>query len=187
MPQSLAHLLIERAQKSGADVALRFKESKAPYRDMSWTDLAALVKDMAYGLVSLGLQADEKAAVMAPTSHHWVAADMSIITAGGVSVPIYPTSSSSDIEHILNNSKAKIVFVHNENLLKRVLSVKAKVPHLEKLVLLTAPSKGKSLSELGIDDGIVIGVEELLEKGRSCKEEQANVIEQRLEGLTREK
>ena len=186
MPQSLAHLLIERAEQSPTRVALRFKENRAPYRDMSWQDLAALVKDKARGLVALGLEAGERAAIMAPTSHHWVASDLSIITAGGVSVPIYPTSSSSDIEHILNNSEAKVLFVYNETLLNRVLAVRAKVQNLTKIVLMTAPSKGKSLSELSVEEGLVIGVEQLLELGRTQKTEK-DLLEERLAGLERSK
>lgn len=174
MAQSLAHLLQERAEKSADKTALRYKENRAPYRDMNWRDFSSLVKDMAYGLISLGLKPGETAAVLAPTSHHWVAADMSIITTGGVSVPIYPTSSSSDMEHILNNSETKIVFVYNEQLLNRVLSVKSKIQKLEKIVLMTAPGKGKSISELGVDPELLIGVEHLLELGRALenKEEQ---------------
>lgn len=187
MPQSLAHLLAERVEKSGPRVALRYKEHRTPYRDMSWTDLGALVKNMAFGLTALGFEADDRAAVMAPTSHHWVTADLSIITAGGISVPIYPTSSSSDIEHILNNSEAKFVFVHNENLLKRVLSVKNKLSHLEKLILMTAPGKGKSLSELCLEEGLVIGLEELLEQGRAKQAEESSKIEERMNGLERSK
>lgn len=187
MPQSLAHLLLERAEQSASSVALRYKENRQPYRDMSWQDFAALVTDKANGLIALGLEPGERAAVMAPTSYHWVAADLSIITAGGVSVPIYPTSSSSDIEHILNNSEAKILFVYNETLLNRVLAVKSKVPNLKKLVLMTAPAKGKSLSELSLEEGLVIGVEQLLELGRANKTEAPAALEERLAGLERSK
>ncbi len=189
MPQSLAHLLLERTANSASQVALRYKENRAPYRDMSWLDLNALVNNMAFGLAGLNLQAGERAAVMAPTSYHWVAADLSIITCGSVSVPIYPTSSSSDMEHILNNSEAKILFVYNEQLLKRVLSVRNKLNHLEKLVLMTAPAKGKSLcdlvSELSLEKGFVIGVEELLELGRAVSKEKPGLISESLAKLER--
>lgn len=184
--QSLAHLLADRAKSSPGKVALRHKESRAGYRDMSWQDLYALVRSMAFGLAAIGFNAGEKAAVMAPTSYQWVCSDLSIITAGGVSVPIYPTSSSSDIEHILNNSEASIVFVYNENLLQRVLAVKDKVPQLQKLILLTAPSKGKSMSDLAIDAGLVLGLEELLEKGRELELFEPDLLDKRLQGLKRE-
>ncbi len=186
MAQSLAHLLQERAAQSASKTALRYKENRAPYRDMNWQDFSMLVRDMAYGLMSLGLQSGETAAILAPTSHHWVAADMSIITAGGVSVPIYPTSSSSDLEHILNNSEAKVVFVYNEQLLNRILSVKAKIPKVEKLVLMTAPGKGKSITELGVDADLLIGVEHLLELGRAL-EKKEELLESRLNEHSREK
>ncbi len=186
MAQSLAHLLIERVEKSGSGVALRYKENRAPYRDMSWTDLSSLVNEMAFGLAAMQIEAQDKVAIMAPTSYHWVAADLATLTAGGVSVPIYPTSSSSDIEHILNNSEAKIVFVYNENLMNRVLAVKARTPNLQKLVLMTAPAKGKSLSELDVEKDGVVGVEHVLTLGRALKAEKATLIEERLKQLSRE-
>lgn len=186
MPQSLAHLLVERVQKSGLKIAVRYKEQRGLYRDMSWTDFGSLVEDMSFGLLSLGLEKGGRAAVMAPTSHYWVASDLSIINAASVSVPIYPTSSSSDIEHILNNSQAGIIFVHNETLLNRVLAVRDKVPELKKLVLLTAPAKGRSLSDLDLEPGLVIGIEELLELGRALKVEQPELLNERRESLQKE-
>ena len=187
MAQSLAHLLIERVEKSGSGVALRYKENRTPYRDMTWLDFRSLIADMAFGLAALGLEANDRAAVFAPTSYQWVASDLAVISAGGVSVAIYPTSSSSDVEFILNNSEAKIIFVHNESLLNRVLAVKERIPHLEKIVLLTAPSKGKSLAELCVQPNVVLGLEELLEHGRALKQTQPNLIAERIAGLQREK
>lgn len=186
MPQSLAHLFVERIKTSNSSIALRFKEARAPYRDMSWDDLGHLVQEMAYGLISLGLEPAAKAAVMAPTSYQWVTSDLSILLAGGVSIPIYPTSSSSDIEHILNNSEASIVFVHNETLLNRVLAVRQKLPQVKKIVLLTPPSKGKSISELGVDPNLLLGLEELLQAGRKLQQERPELVEERMNSRKRE-
>ncbi|MBX9568142.1 MAG: AMP-dependent synthetase/ligase [Candidatus Obscuribacterales bacterium] len=186
MPQSLAHLFVERIKTSQSSVAIRFKEARAPYRDMTWEDLGRLVQEMAYGLVALGLEPAAKAAVMAPTSYQWVTSDLSILLAGGVSVPIYPTSSSSDIEHILNNSEAQIVFVHNEALLNRVLSVRQKISHVKKIVLLTPPAKGKSISELGVDSNLLMGLEELLQLGRKLQQEKPTLIQERMDSNNRE-
>lgn len=185
MPDTLAHLFIERVEKSKTKVALRFKEARAPYRDMSWDDFDLLVREMAHGLISLGLEPASKAAVMAPTSYQWVASDLATLLAGGVSIPIYPTCSSSDIEHIVNNSEAQIVFVYNELLLNRLLTVRAKTPSLKKIILLTPPSKGKSLSELCVEEGLVIGLEQLLQIGRTQAEKEAGQIESRINAVER--
>ena len=191
MPESLAQLFVERVEKSHSKVALRFKESRTPYRDMSWDDVDRMVREMAYGLISLGFEPGAKAAVMAPTSYQWAVSDFSIILAGGVSIPIYPTSSSSDMEHILNNSESQVVFVHNETLLNRIIAVRARIPHVKKLVLLTPPSKGRSLSELGFDDeskglkDFVLGIEEFLELGRKQQIEQPELVDTRIKGIKR--
>jgi long-chain acyl-CoA synthetase len=187
VPQSLAHLFIERVEKSGSMVALRYKENKAPYRDMSWSDLLGLVKSMAFGLAALGLKPGDRVAIIAPTSYQWVASDLSIITAGGVSAAIYPTSSSADIEFILNNSEARLAFVYNETILNRFLKVRYQVAGIEKLVLLTAPASGKSLTDLSLEPGLVIGLEELLEAGRAAAQDQPNLIDERLSALSPEK
>ena len=118
-------------------------------------------------------------------SHMWVAADIATICNGGVSVPIYPTSSQSDIEFIIDNSQSKIIFVQNDNLLKKILN-RAKLPHLEKIILLNAPSGGKSLAELAQSLGLannqtlVIGVEELLTLGRGLKTQEPDLIDIRI-------
>lgn len=184
MQESIAALFVDRVGKSSDAVAVRFKEGKGPYRSMTWAEFGTLVEELSFGLACLGLEKGETAAIIANTSHHWVAADLAILTAGGVSVPIYPTSSSKDAEHILNNSGAKIAFVHNEALLKKVLSVREQVEGLQKVVLMTSPWRGKSLADLiasdRIPEGFVIGLEELQELGRTLKAEKPNLIVERI-------
>ncbi len=81
-----------------------------------------MVTDTAFALAALGLQPKQCTAIFASNSHLWVAADFATISNGAISVPIYPTSSLSDIEYILSNSQAKVAFVQNDRLLKKVLS-----------------------------------------------------------------
>ncbi|MBY0552748.1 MAG: long-chain fatty acid--CoA ligase [Candidatus Obscuribacterales bacterium] len=183
MQQSLAHLFVDRVNRSKAAVATKYKENRGPYRELTWGDFGRLVREMSYGLVSLGLNPKDCAAVMSTTSHLWVASDLSIINAGAVSAPIYPTSSSSDIEHILNNSQARIAFVYNETLLNRMLSVVANTPKLEKIVLLTAPSKGRSISDIKAPENLVIGLEELLQAGRDLQQAEPRLLDERIAAL----
>lgn len=183
MQQSIAHLFVERIGKTPSAPAVKYKENKGPYQEMTWSEFDKLVREISCGLIGLGMEPGDCGAVMAATSYYWVASDFAIILGGGVSAPIYPTSSSSDIEHILNNSQSKVAFVHNETLLKRVLAVASKVPTLEKLVLLTPPSKGRTLADLGVPEELVVTLEQLRESGRKVQEKTPNVIEQRIEGI----
>ncbi len=187
MHQSIAALLSERQSKSAGAVAVRYKENRATYRDMIWSDYGRLINELSFGLVALGLKPGECAAIMSNTSHLWIAADLAIISCAAVSVPVYPTSSSSDVEHILVNSEAKVLFVQNESLLKKALSVAGLAPDLQKIILMSAPGKGRSLSdliaELSIADGLVIGLEELQELGRTLKFEKPQLIQERADNI----
>ncbi len=183
MQQSLAHLFVERVGKTASAAAAKYKENKGAYSELTWSELDRLVREIAYGLLSLGMQSGDCGAVMAATSHYWVASDFAIICIGSVSAPIYPTSSSSDIEHILNNSQAKVAFVHNEVLLKKVLGVASRVPSLEKIVLLTPPAKGKTLADLNVPEHLVLTLEQLRQAGRKLEQESPQLVDERIAAI----
>ena len=57
-------------------------------------------------LVAAGLGAGERVAVLGVTSYAWVVADLAVLAAGGVVVPVYPTASPSQLRHVLADSGA---------------------------------------------------------------------------------
>ncbi len=180
--KSLATTFFERAELFSDREAVRYKENKSPYKSMSWTVLARLVKEMAAGLTVRGIEAGDRVAILSQTSHLWAAADLATISSGGVTVPIYPTSSQSDIDFILSNSGAKVVFVQGEQLLKKVLASKQEA--LTTIVLVSPLNKGRSLSEfLGeqeIKEDFVIGLEELRQKGLTQLENNPATVDERM-------
>tara|TARA_B110000046_G_scaffold25332_3_gene24877 strand:+ start:67622 stop:69382 length:1761 start_codon:yes stop_codon:yes gene_type:complete len=90
-------------------------------------------EELASGLIELGLQAGDKVGIIANNRSEWLITDLGILIAGMINVPIYPTITEDDYEYILNNAEVKICFVSDEDLFKKVSSVKAKVPTLERL------------------------------------------------------
>ena len=133
--RNLAAVFFSRARGLGDHPAVKYKDKKEPYKTLSWKEYSKLVQEIALGLMTLGLRADEKAAIFSSTTHYWVAADLATISNGSVSVPIYPTSSASDIKYIVNNSQSRVVFVQNEAILKKLLAVKDELPSLHKIVV----------------------------------------------------
>ncbi|MFN8555539.1 MAG: long-chain fatty acid--CoA ligase [Candidatus Obscuribacterales bacterium] len=182
MTQGIATRFFERAQKMGDRVGVRYKEQKSPYKGLSWTDYASLVRDMAFGLAALGVDSGSSVAIFSANSIYWVAADIATICNGGISVPIYPTSSQSDIQYILENSEAQIVFVQNEELCRKVVATKKEA--INKIVLLNKPQKSLAelTQELGLpaDQSTLASVEDILELGKKLKSENPNLIDERL-------
>lgn len=182
--QNLATLLFKRVGEMGEFPALQFKTGKNPYTSLSWTEFGQVVRETACGLAHLGLASQSKVGIFSPTAHLWVVADFATIANGAVSVPIYPTSSTSDIEYILNNSKAAFVFVQNEKLLAKVLSIKDKLPTVKSfIVMYPGLDKRVSISSLveehKLPEGAVYSFEQVRELGARNYAKLDGLIQQR--------
>lgn len=79
--------------------------------DISWTQAAQQVRSMATWLQSHGWPQGSRVAIIGKNSAHWILADLAIVMAGHVSVPIYPTFNAEALAYILAHSDAKALFV----------------------------------------------------------------------------
>ncbi|MDY6904643.1 MAG: long-chain fatty acid--CoA ligase [Thermodesulfobacteriota bacterium] len=94
------------------------------------------------GLIYNGIEKDERIGIFSQNRPRWVIADQAIQGAGGIGVPIYPTSTNEQLKFILKDCKASAVIVGDQMLLDQVLSVKKALPDLRFIVSMT-PSAGK--------------------------------------------
>ncbi len=187
MEKNLAKIFYSRVEEMGNFPALMFKQGKTPYQTMSWSDFGRLVRETACGLAHLGLQEKSRVAIFSQTAHLWVVADFAALVNGAVSVPIYPTSSTSDIEYILNNSESEFVFVQNEKLLEKVLAIRDKVPGVKAFVVMY-PGQGKlSIAELkqqySLPEAYVYSFDELHKLGERNIFTQGKVLERRTKAI----
>lgn len=79
--------------------------------DIEAADVVARVRSLAKGLVAIGVRQGDRVALMSHTRHEWVLVDFAILAAGGVTVPVYETSSTSQLEWILADSGAVALVV----------------------------------------------------------------------------
>lgn len=93
------------------------------YRPISWRDTAADVARMTAALRKLGVEKGDRVAIISENRPEWLVADLAIMAAGGISVPVYTTYTERDYMHVLDNSGAKGVIVSSRKLIKTVLPV----------------------------------------------------------------
>jgi long-chain acyl-CoA synthetase len=74
--------------------------------DWSTRQLVDEIRDVAKGLMAIGVQKDQRVAIYAGTRLEWTILDFAIWAAGAVPVPIYETSSAEQIQWIVSNSEA---------------------------------------------------------------------------------
>lgn len=84
------------------------------------------------GLIKLGVQANDKVAIISMTNRtEWNICDIGILQIGAQDVPIYPTISEADYEYVLNHSESVYCFVSCTEVLAKINKIKANVPSLK--------------------------------------------------------
>ncbi len=84
------------------------------------------------GLIKLGVQANDKIAIISMTNRtEWNICDIGILQIGAQDVPIYPTISEADYEYVLNHSESVYCFVSCTEVLAKINKIKANVPSLK--------------------------------------------------------
>ena len=102
------------------------------WKSYSTEEVADIANRFSAGLLQLGVsghnytaEGSDKIAIISQNRPEWVFTDFAVQQIGAILVPIYPTTSDSELEYILNESEAKYIFVSNEELLAKVKSVKS--------------------------------------------------------------
>lgn len=80
-------------------------------QEITWGEAAHQVRCMAAWLQSQNWEKGSRVAIIGKNSAHWILADLAIMMAGMVSVPIYPTFNGEALSYILNHSESKACFV----------------------------------------------------------------------------
>lgn len=109
---NVTDLLLEQHAKDPVH-ALYSRKGPAGWADVSVHHFLEQVTALAKGLIAGGLAPGETVAVMSATRYEWTVVDFAIWFAGGVTVPIYETSSAGQVEWILHDSGARRVFVQD--------------------------------------------------------------------------
>src|SRR4051812_11357059 len=114
--KTLAGMVLEAGERyDGA--AMRYSDNDR-WIEMSYPDLVTAAREIAGGLIDQGVEAGDRVAVFSDTCPEWTLADLGIVLAGAVTIPIYQTASAEEAKHVLSDSEAKVVFVQNEEMLK---------------------------------------------------------------------
>ncbi len=185
MYKSVSEMFFDRVAQRGANNAVQFKDGRNSYQFMSWTDYGGLIQEIAFGLAAAGLEKGGTVAIFSQGTHLWVASDFAIIANGAKSVPIYPTSSAADIQSILTNSEASMIFVQDEKLLKKIVDVHSQLPFLKKIILMSSTVDADAIKKISLDSAYaVISINGLKEGGKELSKTQANLIKSRSQSIS---
>ncbi|MCT1366218.1 MULTISPECIES: long-chain fatty acid--CoA ligase, partial [unclassified Microbacterium] len=161
---NVADLLAKRVEAT-PDRALFSVPQGNGWRDITAADFETAVIALAKGFAAAGIQPGEKVGFLARTTYEWSLVDFALFYAGAVMVPIYETSSPSQIQWILEDSGAIALLVESPEHFARVDEVRGDLPllrevwqlHLGAIDTLTAQGASVSDEEIQRRRGLAVG------------------------------
>ena len=141
MPQNVAVLFWDRVTESGGNEAFRYPRGEA-WESVTWRQTGDRVRSLAAGLLSLGLESEQRVGIASSTRYEWILADLAIMCAGGATTTVYPSTNSSDTGYILGDSECRVVFAEDAEQLAKLQENRSELPRLEKVVTFDGEADG---------------------------------------------
>jgi long-chain acyl-CoA synthetase len=117
------------------------------------------VRDLSLAFSARGLAPGDRVAVISESRPEWGIADLASITAGGVTVPIYPTQSADQVHFILCQAGVKFAAVSSPAQVEKIARVRQQLPALQAIILMDG--------EASIDGFPVLKFTDLVAEGRA--------------------
>jgi len=124
LQSNITDLLVTRAANT-PDLALYgLQGANGEWQDVSASKFLSQVRALAKGFIAAGIQPGQTVAIMSHTCYEWTLTDFALWFAGAVPVPIYETSSPSQMAWILTDSQCVAIFLEDSSLLPKLDEVR---------------------------------------------------------------
>ena len=151
-------------------VAMREKEFGI-WVPITWRQYYENVKWIALGMVSLGLEREDKVAMIGDNRPEALWAEMAAMCAGGVGVWLFQDSLMDEVQYIIDHSDAKLMVGEGQEEVDKCLMIKDKCPNLKKMIW----DDPKGMRDY--DDPILISIKKLMEIGRDIDKKEPGLFE----------
>ncbi|MGP9610979.1 MULTISPECIES: AMP-dependent synthetase/ligase [unclassified Corynebacterium] len=185
--RSVGHMLRNRIGATPDRRAYSYPVSHAggdeTWEAVTWAELGTQATEVAGGLMSLGIEAEDRVAIASSTRYEWALANYGIMYASAATVTVYPTSIADDVAYILDDSGSRLVFAEDADQLGKLLSLRESIPDVGTVVLL----EGEVPAELAQDaTGWAVTLDELRATGREYMDANPTAVDDRIDATTLE-
>ena len=144
--QNLVVAFENTVERLGDDEALVWFEGEER-RSVSWSGAAAQVRQYAGGLAKLGLRKGDTVAIMTNNRPEFYAADMAVVSLGGVPFSIYQTSSPEQIAYVVSDAGARIAIVEAP-FLEVFEAARKELPQIEHVIVIDGDGGDHTIEEI---------------------------------------
>jgi long-chain acyl-CoA synthetase len=138
--RSVVDIFEDTVQRRGAQIAGKQKRD-GRWIDTTWSEMGRRARDVSDGLASMGIVKGDRISILGDTTLEWNIADLGIMGAGAITVPIYQSNRPSDCQYILDNSGAKYIFCDSDAQVAKIREVRGQLPGLLRIIRLFGTAK----------------------------------------------
>lgn len=171
-PTSVPKMFLNRVAATPAAEAFRYP-ANGGWTSVTWKQIGDQVELLAAGLISLGIQPEERVALASGTRYEWVVADFAILAAGAATTTVYPTTHAEDVAFIVANSGSKIVIAEDQKQVDKLVAHRAELSAVQKVVVIDGSGDGDWVISLG----------ELEELGKKLLAENPATVTERIDAI----
>ncbi|MET9023158.1 long-chain fatty acid--CoA ligase [Actinopolymorpha sp. NPDC004070] len=172
---TVAELILHRFESTPDAEAFRYPVGDG-WESVTWGQTGERVRRLAAGLISLGIEPEQRVAIASSTRYEWVLADFAIMCAGAATTTIYPTTTPDEVSYILGDSGSRLVFVEDDEQLKKIREHRAELPDIAWLVTF-ADGAGSAEGAGDGDSDNLLTLAELEERGAAHLAEHPDAVE----------
>ena len=160
---------LQQVERLGERSAMRYRDAAtSEWRDVSWAEYGLAAREIAAGLMSIGVEPGDTVAIFSPNRPEWHIADIGSMRAGSRTVPIYLNNAPAQVAYVLGHSGSKVVFVAGDEQLRKVEKARDEAPDLRHAIAFDAEPSA---------DGFVLSLEGLRARGREHEAANPGVVE----------
>src|SRR3954469_16892503 len=158
--KTVADLAPRAAERHGDLPAVTYKDPSGEWVSKTYREVGDIVRQLALGLIELGVEKGDKVSILANTRPEWTYFDFAALSVGATVVPIYQTNSPDECQYVLENSDAKAVVVEDDEQLAKIDAIRDRAPKLEHVIRMEGSGGG------------AISMDELVEAGAGRSESE---------------
>jgi long-chain acyl-CoA synthetase len=145
-PRTLNEIFFGALEAFAGQPALLRAKRGGSWQDINAAALSDMVQDVSAALAECGLRAGDRVAILSENRPEWAVADYACLALGIADVPIYPTLPTKQVEYILHDSGAALIFVSSRNQLDKVQAIRSQLPALRDVVAFDDDATGPGVT-----------------------------------------
>ncbi len=174
-PRSLVHMFLDRVLESPDEDAFYYPV-EGGWQESTWAQTHTLVEGLAAGLLAVGVEPEDRVAIISTSRYEWVLGYLATLWAGGAVTSIPLSATEDTIAEVLVDSGARVVIAEDFDTVQLLWRLRARIRNVAKVVQIDGD----------YPDQRVVSLEGLLALGHDHLKDQPRALSQRLYAVRRQ-